>query len=90
MKKNAPQAKNKNNISINEIEKIELPVDEHLKEKELKMQKQQLKELNLQEKVGIEGFPMLYPIETKEKKWHQTEYLSMVNRLYQPKKIEDL
>ena len=60
-----------------------------MKEAEIEFYDKTLKNLGLCEKMGINGQVMLYPIKTQEKKWHQTEYLSMVDRLYKTKPVKE-
>lgn len=58
-------------------------------EEEKNMYKDKLNELELCEKIGINGHVMLYPKKAREKKWHSNEYKVMVDRLYEPKFVDD-
>lgn len=60
-------------------------IDEMIAREDMNHYTSRLEELGLCEKVGVNGQPMLFPVKIKQKKWHQTEYLAMVNRLYQIK-----
>lgn len=57
-------------------------VDELLRDQEVNQYFSLLKERKLCERIGVNGQAMLYPVNNKIKKWHQTEYMVMVSRLY--------
>jgi hypothetical protein len=65
-------------------------IDEMIAREDMNHYTSRLEELGLCERVGVNGQPMLFPKKIKQKKWHQTEYLAMVNRLYQIKPKGDL
>jgi hypothetical protein len=65
-------------------------IDEMIAREDMNRYTSRLEELGFCERVGVNGQPMLFPKKIKQKKWHQTEYLAMVNRLYQIKPKGDL
>ena len=62
-------------------QKKEQTVEEMIFGEEKELYENKLAELDLVEKIGINGSVMLYPKQPKEKKWHSDEYMEMVNRL---------
>ena len=57
-------------------------IDNLIEQEEVEHYQNTLKNLGLTEKMGVNGQVMLYPIKTKQKRWHQNDYMAMVNRLY--------
>ena len=57
-------------------------VDNLIRDQEVNQYFNLLNERKLCERIGVNNQAMLYPLNNKIKKWHQTEYIVMVNRLY--------
>jgi hypothetical protein len=64
-------------------------IDQLILKEEIEQYNSALKSLGLCEKLGINGSYMLYPTKDKQRKWHQNEYMEMVNRLYTVKTRAD-
>jgi hypothetical protein len=64
-------------------------IDQLILKEEIEQYNSALKSLGLCEKLGINGSYMLYPTKDKQRKWHQSEYMEMVNRLYSVKTRAD-